>query len=212
MVHNFSKKIRIAVGVSGAGRSLQNLIEQQNNYPYSVEMIFSSSPKAGANNLAERFHLPLIVLDFSRGHESQLREVIYAALEAHKIDLVVLAGFLKLFPVKDSWNGRIINIHPALLPKFGGLGMYGRHVHDAVLKAGETSSGATVHFVNSKYDEGSLIAQIEVPVMARDTPESLGQRVFAAECRLLPAAVGGLAEGCLPKKMIPQLDAQGGWT
>ena len=212
MAHNFSKKIRIAVGVSGAGRSLQNLIEKQNNYPYSVEMILSSSPKAGANNLAERFHLPLLVLDFSHGHESQVREAVYAALEAHKIDLVVLAGFLKLFPVKDTWNGRIINIHPALLPKFGGLGMYGRHVHDAVLKTGETLSGATVHFVNSKYDEGSLIAQIKVPVMVRDTPESLGQRVFAAECRLLPAAVGGLAEGRLPKKMIAQLNAQGDWT
>jgi phosphoribosylglycinamide formyltransferase-1 len=212
VAHDLSKKIRIAVGVSGAGRSLQNLIEQQNNYPYSVEMIFSSSPKAGANDLAERFHLPLIVLDFSHGHESRAREAIYDALEAHKIDLVVLAGFLKLFPVKDSWSGRIINIHPALLPKFGGLGMYGRYVHDAVLKAGETSSGATVHFVNSKYDEGSLIAQIKVPVMAQDTPESLGQRVFAAECRLLPAAIGGLAEGLLPKKMMAQLDAQGGWT
>jgi phosphoribosylglycinamide formyltransferase-1 len=133
-------------------------------------------------------------------------------LEAHKIDLVVLAGFLKLFPVKDSWSGQIINIHPALLPKFGGRGMYGHNVHDAVLKAGETSSGATVHFVNAKYDEGSLIAQIKVPVMEKDTPESLSQRVFAAECQLLPAAVGGLAEGYLPKKMIAQLDAQGAWT
>lgn len=212
MAHNFSKKMRIAVGVSGAGRSLQNLIEQQNNYPYSVEMIFSSSPKAGANNLAERLHLPLLVLDFSHGHESRAREAVYDALEAHKIDLVVLAGFLKLFPVKDSWNQRIVNIHPALLPKFGGRGMYGYNVHDAVLKTGETSSGATVHFVNSKYDEGSLIAQIKVPVMAQDTPESLGQRVFAAECRLLPAAVGGLADGSLPKKMVAQLDAQGDWT
>lgn len=212
MSPNFSKKIRIAVGVSGAGRSLRNLIEQQDKYPYSVEMIFSSSPNAGANHLAERFNLPLLVLDFSRGLDFQTKDVIYAALEAHKIDLVVLAGFLKLFPVKESWSGRIINIHPALLPKFGGRGMYGRHVHDAVLKAGETSSGATVHFVNAKYDEGSLIAQVKVPVVDTDTPESLGQRVFMAECQLLPATIGALAEGRLPRKMMAQLDTQGDWT
>lgn len=212
MAQNFNKKIRIAVGVSGAGRSLQNLIEQQNNYPYSVEMIFSSSPKAGANKVAERFHLPLLVLDFSCGRGVEVKDTIYAALEAHKIDLVVLAGFLKLFPVKESWGGRIINVHPALLPKFGGRGMYGWYVHDAVLKAGETLSGATVHFVNAKYDEGDLIAQIKVPVMDQDTPESLGQRVFAAECQLLPATVGGIAEGLLPRKNIAQLDAQGDWA
>jgi phosphoribosylglycinamide formyltransferase-1 len=212
VIHNSAKKMRIAVGVSGGGRSLQNLIEQQKNYAYSVEMVFSSSPNIEANRIAERSHLPLVVLDFSQGNSSRINEIIFAALAANKIDFVVLAGFLKLFPIVDSWTGRIINIHPALLPRFGGRGMYGRNVHEAVLNAGETSSGATVHFVNAKYDEGSLIAQVKVPVLEKDTPETLGRRVFDAECRLLPAVIGAIAEGQLPKKMVAQLDERGEWT
>ncbi len=114
-----------------------------------------------------------------------------AALSAHRIDLVVLAGYLKLVPdtVIDRYRGSIINIHPALLPAFGGPGMYGRRVHEAVLASGSTVSGATVHLVDEVYDHGAVLAQARVPVLTGDTPDTLAARVLDAEHRLLPAVV-----------------------
>jgi folate-dependent phosphoribosylglycinamide formyltransferase PurN len=116
--------------------------------------------------------------------------------------MVVLAGFLKLLPIDVNWPGKIINIHPALLPKFGGKGMHGRAVHEAVLAAGEVVSGATVHFVNEQYDEGAIISQIEVTIEKTDTVDALASRVFAAECRLLPWTIDRIAEGVLPAKHV----------
>ena len=112
-----------------------------------------------------------------------------------RVDLLVLAGYLKLVPaaVTDAFAGRIINIHPALLPQHGGSGMYGQRVHAAVLAAGDNESGATVHLVDAEYDRGAILAQGRVPVAPDDTPATLAARVLAVEHRLLPAAVRAAA-------------------
>ena len=117
-------------------------------------------------------------------------------LRAAQADLIVLAGYLRKLPdaVCRAYRGRIINIHPALLPKYGGHGMYGSHVHEAVLAAGETESGATVHYVDEEYDRGAVIMQERVPVLRGDTPETLAARVLEAEHRLLPAAVAAVLD------------------
>ena len=122
-------------------------------------------------------------------------------LEAAGVDLVVLAGYLKQVPgaVVRAWRGRIINVHPALLPRHGGRGMYGRRVHEAVLAAGDAVSGATVHLVTEEYDQGEILAQGTVPVLPGDTPDTLAARVLAVEHKLLPATVLALARAGLPE-------------
>lgn len=209
MVPNTQKKIKIAVGVSGSGRSLLNLIENQRSGNFSVSLVFSSTPTAGANKIADRFGIPLRVFDFSISHREQTKAELYGALEGQGIDLVVLAGFLKLLPLDRNWQNKIINIHPALLPKFGGKGMHGLRVHEAVVSSGELTTGATVHFVNEKYDEGQILAQVKVPIALEDSPEVVGQKVFHAECRLLPAVIEAIAGGRLPSRGIAQLNSQG---
>ena len=209
MTPNPQKKIKLAVGVSGSGRSLANLLENQQGKHFSVSLVFSSSPTAGANAIAERHGVPLMVLDFSNAFLNQTKVELYRAFENYGIDLVVLAGFLKLLPVGNGWQNRIINIHPALLPKYGGKGMHGRRVHEAVVDAGELTTGATVHFVNERYDDGNIIAQVKLPIVPTDSPEVVGQKVFQAECRLLPAVIVALAAGRLPCQGIAQLNDKG---
>jgi len=129
-----------------------------------------------------------------RPAELPTREML-AALDSADIDLIALAGYLRLIPpaVIKRYPGRILNIHPALLPKFGGKGMYGLHVHRAVIEAGEKVSGATVHYVDEKYDQGRIVAQREVPVLPADTPETLAARVLAVEHEIFPAALEQVA-------------------
>jgi phosphoribosylglycinamide formyltransferase-1 len=196
------KKLRLAVGVSGGGRSLVNLLRQESQHNYEVVFVFSSSPGARANEVARSSGLPLLVEDFGLKNHPIAKPRLYEQLRQHEVDLVVLAGFLKLFPVEQAWGGRIINIHPALLPKFGGKGMHGINVHQAVLGAKENWSGATVHFVNERYDEGELISQVTIPVQENDSADALAARVFAAECMLLPWTIDGLASGALPATSV----------
>jgi phosphoribosylglycinamide formyltransferase-1 len=118
-----------------------------------------------------------------------LSRAVFAEVERARADLVVLAGYLHLLPIPESWRGRVLNIHPALLPKFGGKGFYGERVHRAVLAAGERESGCTVHYVTDEYDSGPPLLQLRVPVLPDDTPETLAARVFEAEKRALPAAI-----------------------
>jgi phosphoribosylglycinamide formyltransferase-1 len=126
-----------------------------------------------------------------------------AALDSADIDLIALAGYLRLIPpaVIKRYPQRIVNIHPALLPDFGGRGMYGLNVHKAVLAAGETESGATVHFVDEHYDEGDIIAQARVPVLPNDTPETLAARVLTVEHELLPNALERLARSIIAEEL-----------
>jgi phosphoribosylglycinamide formyltransferase-1 len=116
-------------------------------------------------------------------------------VRTHRAELVCLAGFLSLLRIPEDFRGRVLNIHPALLPSFGGKGFYGHRVHEAVLAAGVKVSGATVHFVDDRYDAGPIVMQACVPVLEDDTPDTLAARVFAEECRIYPRAVRRVLEG-----------------
>ena len=122
-------------------------------------------------------------------------DAITARLDQAGVDLVVMAGFLSLWPIPPAYEGRVVNIHPSLLPSFGGQGMFGHHVHEAVLRRGCKVSGCTVHFVTNAYDEGPILVQKTVPVLEDDTPDTLAARVFEQETLALPEALQLLAEG-----------------
>jgi folate-dependent phosphoribosylglycinamide formyltransferase PurN len=184
---------RIAVAVSGGGRSLRNLVHSERDF--EIAGVISSSSTNKAVTIAANHNLPVLIQDFRTPDQ----EAIYSWLDQHEVSLLVLAGFLKKFPLRPEWSERIINIHPALLPKYGGPGMYGQRVHEAVLKAKEVRSGATVHYVNEVYDDGEVISQIEVPVSPGDDVEELARKVFAAECELLPTTIEKLFQGEWPK-------------
>jgi len=177
------------VFVSGGGTNLQALLDALHDSPVArVTRVISSRPDAGALARARRAGVPTTVLR----DPSDPTEVQSALADAQ---LVVLAGYLKLVhaSVVARFRGRIINIHPALLPDFGGPGMYGQRVHEAVLASGAKESGATVHFVDEAFDRGAIIAQERVPVRQGDTAETLAARVLEAEHRLLPKVVLDLA-------------------
>jgi formyltetrahydrofolate-dependent phosphoribosylglycinamide formyltransferase len=188
--------MRVAVAVSGRGSNLQALLDRlAGEASARVALVLSNRPDAGAIHRAQAEKIPAVVLaDPSDGAE-WIRH-----LEAAGADLVVLAGYLKLVPpaVVARYRGRIINIHPALLPRFGGAGMYGSRVHAAVLASGAAESGATVHLVDEEYDRGQILGQATVPVLPGDTPDSLAARVLAVEHRLLPAAVLAAARAGRP--------------
>ncbi len=179
--------MRVAVCVSGRGSNLAALLAALPvDGPATVALVLSNRPDAGALDIARTRAIPTAVLAPSSDPSQWL-----GPLESAGIDFIVLAGFLKQVPeaVVAAFLGRIINVHPALLPKHGGPGMYGLHVHRAVLAAGDLESGATVHAVTARYDEGPILGQARVPVLPGDTPELLAARVLETEHRLLPAAV-----------------------
>jgi formyltetrahydrofolate-dependent phosphoribosylglycinamide formyltransferase len=179
--------MRVAVAVSGRGSNLEALLHVLGpSAPARVVVVLSNRADAPALARAAAHAVPAEVLrDPADATEWVDR------LERHAVDLVVLAGYLKLVPpgVITRYRDRVINIHPALLPAFGGPGMYGRRVHEAVLASGARESGATVHLVDEVYDRGTVLAQARVPVLPDDTPARLAARVLQAEHRLLPAAV-----------------------
>jgi formyltetrahydrofolate-dependent phosphoribosylglycinamide formyltransferase len=180
--------MRVAVCVSGGGSNLEALLDAFGSPDDAAEiaLVLSDRPSAGGLERARCRGVPAVVLDNPAEASEWLRR-----LEEHQIDLVVLAGYLKRVPpeVVARHRGRIVNIHPALLPAFGGQGMYGQKVHAAVLASGSTESGCTVHLVDEEYDRGPILAQMRVPVMPDDTPDTLAARVLAAEHQLLPAVV-----------------------
>ena len=178
---------RVAVLASGGGSNLQALLDACTGpAPARVVLVASNNPSAGALERARKAGVPEYVIT-DPGDGAGLTRAVQAATT----DLVVLAGYLKLIPVETvaAYEGRMINVHPALLPDFGGPGMYGKRVHEAVLKAGRKESGASVHFVTNDYDQGAVIAQRPVPVQPGDTPETLAARVLAVEHQLLPEVV-----------------------
>jgi formyltetrahydrofolate-dependent phosphoribosylglycinamide formyltransferase len=178
--------MRLAVAISGRGTNLAALLAALPAGSAAEVALALSDRAAPGLELARQRGIPTLELADPAEGRAWL-----AALSAHRIDLVVLAGYLKLVPdtVIDRYRGSIINIHPALLPAFGGPGMYGRRVHEAVLASGSTVSGATVHLVDEVYDHGAVLAQARVPVLTGDTPDTLAARVLDAEHRLLPAVV-----------------------
>ena len=179
--------MRVAVCVSGRGSNLDALVlALPVGGPATVVLVISNRQQAGALDLAGQHGIPAAILADPANPAEWL-----GLLRGATVDLVVLAGFLKQVPaeVVEAYAGRIINIHPALLPDHGGPGMYGRNVHRAVLARGDRESGATVHLVTPRYDEGPVLGQARVPVLPGDTPETLAARVLGMEHRLLPAAV-----------------------
>jgi phosphoribosylglycinamide formyltransferase 1 len=198
--------IRVAVLASGGGTNLQALLDALGSTPGAparVVRVLSDRAAAAALKRARRAGVAATVID-----DPADPAALGAALQ--DVDLVVLAGYLRLVPaaVVARFRGRMINIHPALLPGFGGPGMYGRRVHEVVLETGATVSGATVHYVDEEYDRGPIIAQWPVPVQAGDTPETLGARVLAAEHALLPAVVLALARRGLPADPVRLFPAE----
>jgi formyltetrahydrofolate-dependent phosphoribosylglycinamide formyltransferase len=179
--------MHVAVAVSGRGSNLEALLRALGpDAPARVVLVLSDRPDAPALERAIAQRIPSVVLRDPADSAEWL-----GALDRHAVDLVVLAGYVKLVPpdVIARFRGRIINIHPALLPSFGGKGMYGRRVHEAVLASGARESGATVHLVDEAYDRGAILGQARVPVLPGDDPEQLAARVLEVEHRLLPAAV-----------------------
>lgn len=183
-------RTRIAVFVSGGGSNLEALLAHQASLGPAatgeVVLVVSNRATAGALPKAAARGLATWIPDEPRDGAALL-----ATLALHGVQVVVLAGYLALVPgeVVRAYRGRIVNVHPALLPAFGGPGMYGRRVHAAVLAAGARVSGATVHFVDEEYDRGAIIAQWPVPVFEEDTPERLAERVLRVEHQLLPRVV-----------------------
>lgn len=188
---------RLAVFASGGGSNLQAILAHFDalgaTAPGVVALVLSDRKAAGALERARARGIPAVWLPMERQGEME------AVLREHGITHIALAGYLRLIPpaVVRAYEGRMVNVHPALLPAFGGPGMYGHHVHEAVVRAGARTSGPTVHFVSERYDEGAIIAQQEVPVLADDTPESLAARVLVAEHALYPRIVADLCAGRL---------------
>ncbi len=186
--------MRLAILASGGGTNFQAIIDavERGDLP-RVEPVLCLSNRSGAGALdrAEQHGVATYVLPGTPASADAEAESIRRALENAQADFVALAGYMRMIPeqVIDAYEGRILNIHPALLPAFGGKGMYGRRVHEAVLQSGARWSGVTVHLVDEHYDTGPIVLQEPVPVMHDDTPETLAARVLECEHRLYPEAI-----------------------
>ena len=187
---------RVAILISGRGANMAALIAaaKKPDYPAEIAVVMSNRPDASGLRRASAEGIATAVVDHSEfGTDREAFErTVQALLETHQIDLVCLAGFMRLLTpgFVSRWNGRMINIHPALLPSFKGL-----HTHERALEAGVKIHGATVHFVVPEVDSGPIIAQAAVPVLDDDTPDTLAARVLAAELRIYPLALGLVAGG-----------------
>jgi phosphoribosylglycinamide formyltransferase 1 len=194
------KTLRLGILLSGGGRTLENIIEHiaAGKLPAEVAVVIASRPGIRGIDIGKAAGVPTHLV---RPKDFPNVEAYSAAmcerLDEERVDLVCLAGFLSYWIIPDRYLGRVMNIHPALLPAFGGKGMYGHHVHEAVLARGCKVSGCTVHFVNNAYDEGPIILQRPVPVFAEDLPDDLAARVFEQECIAYPEAIRLFAEGRL---------------
>ncbi|MHC4853816.1 MAG: phosphoribosylglycinamide formyltransferase, partial [Planctomycetota bacterium] len=178
-----SEITRLGVLLSGTGRTLENLIRciRRGTLPAQVACVISDRDGVRGLDIAREADLPhYIEVDSGR---------TFDILREHDVDLVCLCGYQRLLEIPAEFNGRVINIHPALLPKHGGKGYYGHHVHEAVLASGDTESGCSVHFCTAEYDEGPVLLQRRVPVEPGDTADTLAARVFEQECVAYPEAI-----------------------
>jgi phosphoribosylglycinamide formyltransferase-1 len=199
-VKETSNPLRIGVLLSGEGTSLENLFEhiEAGEVPATVALVISSKENVGGLHRAERRGVPAVAIPRKRHRDlREFNDLIHVELEKHGVEFVALLGFLSPFELRGKFEGRAINVHPALIPAFSGKGFYGKKVYDAVFAQGVKVTGATVHFVDEEYDHGPIILQEAVPVLEDDTAETLSARVQAAERRLVPAAIRLFAEGRL---------------
>ena len=191
-----SGPVKVAVLLSGSGRTLENFFAKMESgeLPVEIVAVVSSRPGVRGLDIASEHGVPAAAFrrkDYpdKEGHN----EAINTWLGTHAPDLIVLAGYLSYYIKPASFEGPVVNIHPALLPKYGGKGYYGDKVHQAVLEAGETETGCTVHLVDEVYDNGKILGQQKVPVLPGDDLHTLASRVFAAECELYPAVLAKMA-------------------
>lgn len=195
---------RLIIGfmASHGGSNMQAIIDAINSGKIDGEAgcVISNNSNSGAIERAKKENIPFYHIS-SKTHPNPEKKdkAIIDAFRKHKVNIIVLAGYMvKLSPVIiQQWKGRILNIHPALLPKFGGKGMWGINVHKAVIAAGEKESGPTVHLVDEEFDHGRILAQLKVPVMQDDTPETLAARVLEQEHRIYPLVLAQISEGII---------------
>jgi len=186
---------RIAIFASGSGSNAEHIAGYfANSNIARVEAIYCNNPKAFVIQRAAKLDIPLILFDRDKFYGDE--KAVLRDLHARKIDLIVLAGFLWLIPgnITKAYQNRIVNIHPALLPKYGGKGMYGMVVHEAVIDAGDAESGITIHLIDEVYDKGKTLLQVKCPVLPDDTPESLAEKVHQLEYKHFPIVIEGLLE------------------
>ncbi|MDR0537023.1 MAG: phosphoribosylglycinamide formyltransferase [Tannerellaceae bacterium] len=182
--------INIAILASGAGTNAENIIKYfHSNDKVNVALVLSNNSNAGALVRAMQWNVPSFA--FPREAFAGTETVVLEKLREYKTDFIVLAGFMNKVtsPILDTFHNRIVNIHPALLPKYGGKGMYGMNVHKAVIEAGEKQSGITIHYINENYDEGNIIFQATCPVLESDTPETLAAKVHELEYKWYPLTI-----------------------
>jgi phosphoribosylglycinamide formyltransferase 1 len=182
-------KKRLAIFASGSGSNAEKMAEYfANRTDIEISLVLSNNPQAGVIARARRLHIPVVLFDRKTFYETHR---IIEILQNEHIDLVILAGFMMLIPEEmvQAFPNKIVNIHPALLPKYGGKGMYGHFVHEAVVAAKESESGITIHFVNERYDEGGIIFQAACEVTPTDTPEEVAQKVQVLEHQHYPEVV-----------------------
>ncbi len=189
--------INLAVLLSGSGTTLQNLIDhiKSGKLDAEIKIVISSKSNAYGLQRAQQNNIPTAIIrpkDYNDFHS--FNKSLWDTIRQYPIDLVVLAGFLSLIEVPPDFVHRIMNVHPALIPAFCGKGMYGHHVHEAVVNSGVKITGCTVHFVDEHYDHGPIILQEAVPVLEDDTPDTLAERVQAKERELYPKAIQLFAE------------------
>jgi phosphoribosylglycinamide formyltransferase 1 len=194
-----SSPIRLAVCVSGEGTTLQNLIDQIRLRRLKAELVqvVASRPRIGAIARAESAKIPLALANYNARSRTEFSNSVFEPIRHSKADLVILAGFLALVKIAPDYKGRVLNVHPSLIPSFCGKGFYGSKVHEAALATGVKISGCTIHFADDSYDTGPIIAQRAVPVLENDTIDTLAARVFTEECKALPEAISLYAEGRL---------------
>ncbi|MCH7690566.1 MAG: phosphoribosylglycinamide formyltransferase [candidate division Zixibacteria bacterium] len=193
-------QIRIAVFISGGGTNLQALIDASKTGKLSAEISLVVSSNANAFGLTRAKNAEISTFVFKEKKyesKSEASQDLLEKLKESKIDYIALAGYLRLLSPEliSAYNGKIINMHPALLPKYGGQGMYGRHVHEAVLASGDKETGVTFHIVDEAYDHGRIIEQFNLPVLENDTPESLQERVLIKEHEEYPKILGKFIRG-----------------
>jgi len=194
------KLLLVAVFLSGTGRSLANLIDHRDRHglPVDLRLVISSSSKVRGVQIARDASIETIIIrkaDYSRPED--YCEAMFQPCRSVGAELVVMAGYLKHVLIPEDFANRVINIHPSLLPSFGGSGMYGSRVHQAAIDRGVKVSGCTVHYVDNQYDHGPILLQRTCEVRDDDTPDSLAARVFQQECQALPDAIRKIADSRL---------------
>lgn len=195
-----SGTLRLAVLISGGGTTLQNLIHkiEAGQLSARIKLVLSSNPQAGGLQFAEQGKIPTSVVRRSQSDSAEAySEAVFQPCRDAGVDLVAMGGFLKHVLIPPDFQGKVLNIHPSLIPAFCGKGFYGERVHAEVIRYGAKVSGCTVHFVDNEYDHGPIILQKVLDVNHDDTPSSLAKRVFQLECEAYPEAIQMFTEGRL---------------